>query len=255
VSTPKNRDELVKVEAAYSLLGLPGAIGSMDVVHIPWCMCPSSLSNLCTGKEGYATLAYNVVVDHEGKAQEAQKSSLGSFNDKTIVTFDDFIADLRSDPFFTEFMFKVLTGHLPDDHEMISGAYVIVDGGYHQWEATQAASRLCTDPGYPEWRKRMESVRKDVECFFGRLKARFRVLKMPISFHKKKDVDNMFLTCVGLHNILHDWDRDMGNLTAWEIDPCWEEEEGADPDARFWSRPKLRRAKKKKQFFHSPRNG
>jgi hypothetical protein len=225
----------------------------MDVVHIAWCMCPASLSNLCTGKEGYPTLAYNVVVNHEGRAEEAQKSSFGSFNDKTIVHFDDFIADLRTDPFFTDFQFKVLTGSRPDDFEMLSGAYVIVDGGYHQWEATQAASRLCTDPGYAEWRKRMESVRKDVECFFGRLKARFRVLKMPISFHKKKDVDNTFLTCVALHNIIHDWDKEMGNITSWEIDPSWDngalDEEGADSDARFWARPRLRRAKKKTDFF------
>lgn len=34
----------------------------------------------------------------------------------------------------------------------------------------------------------MESVRKDVECFFGILKGRFRILKMPIPFHKKEEV-------------------------------------------------------------------
>ena len=34
VSTPKTKDGLVQIEAAYKLLGLPGVIGSMDAVHI-----------------------------------------------------------------------------------------------------------------------------------------------------------------------------------------------------------------------------
>jgi hypothetical protein len=34
----------------------------------------------------------------------------------------------------------------------------------------------------------LESVRKDVECFFGILKRRFRILKMPIQFHKQEEV-------------------------------------------------------------------
>jgi hypothetical protein len=53
---PNIKRALVEAEAAYSLLGLPGAIGSVYVVHTPCCMCPSSLSNLCTGKEGYVPL-------------------------------------------------------------------------------------------------------------------------------------------------------------------------------------------------------
>ena len=52
----------------------------------------------------------------------------------------------------------------------------------------------------------MESVRKDVECAFGVLKGRFRFLKLPIQFHDKEVIDDMFLTCVGLHNMLHLWD-------------------------------------------------
>ena len=44
----------------------------------------------------------------------------------------------------------------------------------------------------------MESMRKDIEFFFGRMKSRFRVLKTPISFHKKVHVDNTFFTCVAL---------------------------------------------------------
>jgi hypothetical protein len=260
VFTPKTKEELVELQAAYGLLGLPGAIGSMDVVHVAWCMCPAFLALLCTGKEGIPTIAYNVISDHEGRALAVLKGSYGSIVDKTIVRFDDFVEDIRCDPFFTEFKYEVRTGPEANDREMLKGAYLIIDGGYHPWEATQAASRLCTDDGYPEWRKQMESVRKDIECFFGRLKARFRFLKTPISFHKKDNIDDAFFTCVAVQNILHDWDKETGMLTSWEVDAAWGDdgtgsgghfvdEEGDGAEARLWCRPKLRRARKVTDLF------
>ena len=65
VYTPTDKYELVGVEAAYAAVGLPGAIGSMDVVHVAWAMCPAGLAHLATGKEGYPSVTYNVICDHE----------------------------------------------------------------------------------------------------------------------------------------------------------------------------------------------
>merc|ERR1712070_965398 len=103
--------------------------------------------------------------------------------------------------------------------------------------------------------KKMESVRKDIECFFGRLKGRWRILKTPISFHSKEKVDNVFFTCVALQNIIQDWDKQTHELTSWEVDADWtgsgglfEDEEDGDA-ARLWCRPKLRRANKVNEFF------
>lgn len=81
------------------------------------------------------------------------------------------------------------------------------------------------------WSKALESVRKDVECFFGILKGRFRVLKLPILYRKKEDVDNMFFTCCTLHNMLHafdgmdvleadvEWGGRDGLHDMWDADP------------------------------------
>ena len=98
----------------------------------------------------------------------------------------------------------------------------------------------------------MESVRKDIECFFGRLKARFRILKTPLSFHDKKQIDDLFFTCVTLQNLLLDWDVGSGRVVGWEVDPGWglfEDDESGASDARLWSRPKLRRFGKFNEFF------
>ena len=53
------------------------------------------------------------------------------------------------------------------------------------------------------WSGRLESVRKDVECFFGYLKGRFRILKMGILYRDEEDIHNVFFTCCILHNMLH----------------------------------------------------
>lgn len=62
----KNKDELAELAAPFALLGIPGAFFSMDVVHSSWATCPASLTNLATGKEGYLTVAWNVLVAHSG---------------------------------------------------------------------------------------------------------------------------------------------------------------------------------------------
>ena len=62
VKMPSTLEELTEVEASYAALVIPGACGSMEVVHIPF-----GIINLCTGKEGYPTLGYNVICDHTGR--------------------------------------------------------------------------------------------------------------------------------------------------------------------------------------------
>jgi hypothetical protein len=99
--------------------------------------------------------------------------------------------------------------------------YVLVDGGYHRWCHTMSASRLNVNPDFIAWRKRLESVRKDIEDVFGILKGRFRILKLPLMFHKKAQIDNIVHCCVALHNMLRDWD----GLTVWENEVDWR---GAD---------------------------
>ena len=52
----------------------------------------------------------------------------------------------------------------------------------------------------------MESLRKDVECTFGIIKCRWRVLKTEIRLHGLLNIDRIWLTCLALHNALLDVD-------------------------------------------------
>ena len=83
-----------------------------------------------------------------------------------------------------------------------------------------SASRLVSAADFILWRKRLESVRKDIECFFGRMKGRFRILKLPIGYHYKAQIDDVFFTCVGLQNMLHCWDGQYefsNNGLSWGV--------------------------------------
>ena len=207
----------------FAYLGFPGCIGSMDVVHVHWGMCPITMSVLCTGKEGFPTLAYQVIVDHFGRAIACTAGFYGSLNDKTIVKFDGQITKLPQGS-HSATRYRL---HRADGSEIVrNGVWVMVDGGYLEWVVTMAASKDDADEVYVAWRSKWESVRKDIECFFGRMKKRFRILKMAIELHKKHQVDNVFLTCVTLMNMLHLYD----GLGDKELDG---DIEGADE--KYWS--------------------
>ena len=52
------------------------------------------------------------------------------------------------------------------------------------------------------WSKWCESMRKDVECTFGILKGRWRILKTGVRLEGLETVDNIWYTCCALHNML-----------------------------------------------------
>jgi len=67
VSMPTTEAELRHITEFYWRLGLPGCAGSMDCVHTAWDMCPTPIKIDCTGKEGYPTLVFQVIVSHTRK--------------------------------------------------------------------------------------------------------------------------------------------------------------------------------------------
>ena len=64
------------------------------------------------------------------------------------------------------------------------------------------------------WSKWVESMRKDVECAFGILKGRWRILKTGIRM-QGESADMIWLTCCALHNMLLESD---GLDDAWSSD-------------------------------------
>ncbi len=87
-----------------------------------------------------------------------------------------------------------------------SGAYSIVDNGYLDWSCTVLPYGVTNNIDKIHWSKWLKSIRKDVECTFGILKGRWRMLKSGVKIHGVDLVDNIWFTCCALHNWLLDVD-------------------------------------------------
>ena len=61
-----------------------------------------------------------------------------------------------------------------------------------QWLCLISPKTTQTTDAQALWSGRLESVRKDVKCFFGYLKGRFRIFKMGILYRDEEDIHNVF---------------------------------------------------------------
>ena len=154
--------QLEKVLEVFAKIGLPGCIGSMDCTRVKWAMCPARERWTHTGKEGFPTNTYLVIVDHNRRVQYVSCGYKGSCNDVQIC---------QNDPICLAAMNGSLEGIEYDlynefgEKYKCKGGYILVDGGFINSIVFIEPEKFCVNKDavlYSEW---LESVRKDVECF------------------------------------------------------------------------------------------
>jgi hypothetical protein len=239
VQMPQTTTDLRNCESEYAVAGFPGFIGSTDATHIPLDKVTAPFRQAHIGyKSGSETTTrtYNLTVNHRHQILHTTSGHPGRWNDKTLIRFDTFMADLR-DGAFDEMMDFTLqrteTNNTADvtagnennddiEDVRIKGAYVIVDNGYLRWPTTIPPMKNTCNRSELRFSQWLESLRKDVECAFGILKGRWRILKTGICCHNTEVSDNVWMTCCALHNLLldvdglsHKWNED-GVASAYE---------------------------------------
>jgi hypothetical protein len=163
---PRNITKMQRISRDYNAAGLPGCVGSMDVVNVKWANCPTGNHNHAKGKEGYPTLAFQCLTDFNRRVMAVYGPQFGSHNDKDIVKHDDNVHAIRFNRLFTNSMWKYYdaNGNIKSER----GMYLICDNGYLQWPTSiclYSKADNSTLEGY--FLTNLESVRKDVECTFG----------------------------------------------------------------------------------------
>ena len=188
------KEELDDCSAEFKLAGLPGCIGSTDATHIIMKCCSYRLRQMHLGyKLKYTARTYNLTVNHHRRILGTTKGHPARFNDKILVTFDEFVKS------FELFDFDENQNEIRVKYK---GCYLIVDNGYLDWSVTVPPIKKTafrTEIRFSDW---VESMRKDVECTFGILKGRWRILKYGLRLHSLMDADNVWKTCCALHNML-----------------------------------------------------
>jgi hypothetical protein len=131
-----------------------------------------------------------------------------------MVRLDQFISGVRDGYLLQDNDFELLDydllGNVISVKYKGKGVYVIIGNGYLQWSCTAPPFTVTSDMDEIRWSKLLESMRKDVECTFGILKGRWRILKSGIRHQGVDAVDKIWLTCCVLHN----WLLEIDGLNA-----------------------------------------
>ncbi|CAB1118961.1 unnamed protein product [Ectocarpus sp. CCAP 1310/34] len=159
--------------------------GKLDhVVRSGWVYgCPYNQARSYTGKEGFPTIAYQVV---------------------TIVCWDAAVEKIRTDKQYTEKTFDVYNED--GTTTTLKGWYLLVDNGYHKWQILIEPSKYPLSENDLLFSKRLDSVRRDGSASDGILKGRFRILKLAMAYQSQERIDDVFFTCCIMHNMLHTFD-------------------------------------------------
>ena len=201
VSYPITQEALAELMAPYELAGFPGCIGCVDGMHVSFAGYRSGRRFMFADHHQNFSLGFNFTCDDYGRIIHVSDWMPGSMNDKTKIQSDHFqCVVMRTEPLYTRQRSAVRVGG--DAYSAIQGVYCLSDDGYHRWPTTVSAFKRPT-PGTwaAKWTRWHESLRKEIECCFGRMKKKFRILAVPMMRRNEIDCANIVKVCACLHNM------------------------------------------------------
>ena len=200
-----NTVDTARIEKIFRLAGFNGAMGSSDGTHIGMLCCPSwAFHNHKGFKLAMPSRNYNATVTHWKQILGTTCGHPGTWNDKSLILFDELIQGVHEGKLMDKEEFKLFELNKDGIVEEVTyqGAWFIVDNGYLNWSTTVPPMKhpiTYEEIRFSEW---LESMRKDVECTFGILKQRFTVLKHGIRLNSIANCDKVWKTCCAIHNRL-----------------------------------------------------
>jgi hypothetical protein len=219
-----------------TLAGFHGAVASSDATHIVMEKCKNFLKQYhLSPKTKHTSRTYNIAVNHRRRILSTTSGHPGRWNDKTIVLFDDFVRGIHDGRLYNDAEFELLELDAMGNEVRVKyhGAWVLVDNGYLNWSSTIAPFKNTMSRKEHRWSEWIESMRKDVECTFGILKGRWRILKSGTRIHGHEATDMVWKTCCALHNWLLDidglderwmqgvpspWEGELGEFDAEDLE-------------------------------------
>jgi hypothetical protein len=228
VKYPQTAEEAKNHMAEFAMAGLPGALGSTDATHVLLERVLHAMRQAHLGfKMSHTARTYNVTVNHRRRILCSTKGHPARWNDKTLALFDEFMNKIQDGAIMDDAIFELYDydewGNVI--RRKYQGVWLVVDNGYLAWPTTVPPMKTTTDRREIRFSAWLESMRKDVECTFGIMKGRFRILKTGIRVHGVDSADRIWLTCCALHNWLLEID---GLDKKWEdgVPSDWEGELG-----------------------------
>jgi hypothetical protein len=163
-------------------------------MHWVWKNCPAGWAGQFQGKEKSPTMVLEAVASKSLRIWHAFFGNPGALNDINILH--------RSHLFDA-----LLTGASDSIKYTINGnryqtGYYLCDGIYPPWSTLVSSIQHPQDGASKHFAQLQEASRKDIECAFGVLQARWACLKTGCCLWEKLDVMQMMTCCIILHNMI-----------------------------------------------------
>ena len=146
---------------------------------------------------GKNTLILEAISDHRRYIWYANFGDAGSLNDLNVLDKSSIVGSLLAGQFPLQ---------SPEPYS-INGCerdwlYFLVDGIYPEWSIFVNTFSKPSERKKKRFASKQETVRKDIECAFGILVARFHILQRPLRNWYLHDIVNILHCCVILHNMI-----------------------------------------------------
>ena len=180
VKNPASETDISVFEKVLALASFNGYIGSIDSTHAALLLCPNWVSiNYSDFKLSISSRNYNATVTHSHQIIGTTCGCPRSWNDKTMILFDDVIHRVHEKRHYSTKTFKLFEMDKDKNIAEVTyqGTWFIVDNGYLNWAYTVPPMKNLIsyeEIRLSEW---LESMRKDVKCTFISLKKEIYYLK------------------------------------------------------------------------------
>jgi hypothetical protein len=194
VKTPSSEEEIRNHMFKMEQAGFHRCIGSTDATHIMLEKCSAQLHHQHKGfKMTHTARTYNMTVNHRRRIISTTRGHPARWNDKTLILFDEFAHGMKEGRHLSEVEFELFEMDSAGNIVAVKyrGAWLMVDNGYLSWPTTIPPTKTTTDRRDIRWSEWLELMRKDVECTFGILKGRWRILKTGIRLHGVEAADKI----------------------------------------------------------------
>ncbi|XP_047335771.1 uncharacterized protein LOC124939333 [Impatiens glandulifera] len=163
--------------------GFPGMLGSLDC------------------RSGKPTINLEAVADYDLWIWHAYFGLPGTNNDINVLESSHLFSDLTQ-------------GISPPVHYVIQGkeyntGYYLADGIYPKWSTIVQTIHEPRGPKKKYFAMKQEACRKDVERAFGVLQSRCAIVAGPVRYWRKEVMHDIMTTCIILHNMIVEDERDL----------------------------------------------
>ena len=189
---PKNEQEMLdSIQKFHLTFGLPQVFGCIDCTHIPIKQPHENCHDYFCYKMKY-TLNCQAICNHNGLFINVEIKWPGSVHDARVFANSDTNQLLQQKKI--PLCMKEL---LPGEDEV--PPLILADPAYPLLTNVMKEHATCTTNEEVIFNEMLRSARNQIECAFGRLKARWRILNRPMDI-KLEDLPGIIYSCFVLHN-------------------------------------------------------